>query len=114
MEQKRGWHLCSWSENAEDIFVVFRENAVNAKEIVLWRNKDVLLGVELHALTKLLSLAFIFYSVAAQNVFIEKDKIWQRMQSFPRHLVRFLLFYGGEWNTCIFGVFTAGFSGERI
>jgi len=40
-------------------------------EIVLWRNKDVLLGVELHALTcalpffKLLSLAFILYSVAA-------------------------------------------------
>jgi len=34
------------------------------------------------------------------------------MQNFPRHLVRFLLFYGGEWDTCMFGVFTAGSSGE--
>jgi len=47
MEWKRGWHLCSLSENAEDIFVVFRENTVKAMEIVLWRNKDVLLDVEL-------------------------------------------------------------------
>ena len=36
----------------EDIFVVFRENTVEAMEIVLWRNKDVLLDVELfHART---------------------------------------------------------------
>jgi len=35
------------SENAEDIFVVFRENTVKAMEIVLWRNKDVLLDEEL-------------------------------------------------------------------
>jgi len=47
MELKRGGHLCGWSENAEDIFVCFRENTVRAKEIVLWRNKDVLLNVEL-------------------------------------------------------------------
>jgi len=41
-----------WSENAEDVFVVFRENIVKAMEIVLWRNKDVLLDVELfHART---------------------------------------------------------------
>jgi len=25
-----------------------------------------------------------------------------------------LLFYGGEWDTCMFGVLTAGFSGEKI
>jgi len=36
------------------------------------------------------------------------------MQSFPRHLVRFPLFYGREWKTCMFGVFTAGFSDVRI
>ena len=35
------------------------------------------------------------------------------MQSFPRHLVRFLLFYGDDWDTCTFGVFTVGFSDER-
>jgi len=41
-----------WSENAEDIFAVFRENAVRAKEIALWHCKDVLLDVELfHART---------------------------------------------------------------
>ena len=41
-----------WSENADDIFVVFREYTVKAKEIVLWRNMDVLLNVELfHART---------------------------------------------------------------
>jgi len=41
-----------WSENADDIFVVFRENTVKAMEIVLWRNKNVLLDVELfHART---------------------------------------------------------------
>jgi len=36
------------------------------------------------------------------------------MQNFPRQLARFLFFYGGEWDTCMFGVFTAGFSGERL
>ena len=41
-----------WSENAEVIFAVFRENAVRAKEIALWRYKDVLSDVELfHART---------------------------------------------------------------
>jgi len=41
-----------WSENSEDIFAVFRGNAVRAKEIALWCNKDVLLAVELlHAQT---------------------------------------------------------------
>jgi len=34
------------------------------------------------------------------------------MQRFPRNEVLFLLFYGGEWDTCMFGVFAAGFSGE--
>ena len=29
----------------EDIFVVFGENTVKAMEIVLWRNKNVLLDV---------------------------------------------------------------------
>jgi len=53
----RGLYRCSWGENAENIFVVFRENTVKAKEIVLWRNKDVLLDVELfHART----WAFVF------------------------------------------------------
>jgi len=28
-------------ENAQDVFAVFCENAARAKEIVLWRNKDV-------------------------------------------------------------------------
>ena len=32
-------YVCS--ENAQDIFAVFRENAARAKEIVLWRNKYV-------------------------------------------------------------------------
>ena len=41
-----------WSENANDNFVVFCENTAKAMEIVLWRNKDVLLDVELfHART---------------------------------------------------------------
>jgi len=41
-----------WSENAEVIFAVFRENAVRAKEIALWRYKVLLLDVELfHART---------------------------------------------------------------
>jgi len=26
----------------------------------------------------------------------------------------FPTFFGGEWDTCMFGVFTAGFGGERI
>jgi len=83
-------------------------------EVVLWRNKDVLLNVELfHARTwafafpKLLTLAFILYSVAAS---LPK----MPLQSFPRHLVRFPLFHGGEWKTCMFDVFTTGFSDERI
>ena len=56
-----------WSENAKDMFADFRENAVRAKEIALWRYKDVLLDVELGLLPflKLLSLAFILNSVAA-------------------------------------------------
>jgi len=48
----RGLYRRSWSENTENIFVVFRENTVKAKVIVLWRNKDVLLDVGLfHART---------------------------------------------------------------
>jgi len=35
------------------------------------------------------------------------------MQSFPTQLVRFLFFYRGEWDTCVFDVFTAGFSGKK-
>ena len=75
-----------------------------------------MLGLGLLPLLKLLSLTFILYSVAASlpKMSLSKEKIWQKMQNFPRHLVRFPLFYGGEWKTCMFGVFTAGFSGERI
>jgi len=93
-------------------------------EFVLWRNTNVLLDVELfHARTWAFAFPeiaqFSLYSLfcgslVTQNVFIEKEKILQRMQSFPRHLVLFPLFCGGEWKTCMFGVFTAGFSGERI
>ena len=44
-------------KNSEEIFVVFRENAVRAKEIALWRYKDVLLDVELlHAQTWVFAL----------------------------------------------------------
>jgi len=49
---------------------------------------------------KLLSLAFILYSVTASlpKMSLSKgEKLTKNMQSFPRHLVRFLLFYGGEW-----------------
>jgi len=70
-----------WSENADDIFVVFRENTVKAMEIVLWHNKNVLLDVELfHARTWAFAFAqFSLYSLfcgslVTQNVFIEKEK----------------------------------------
>ena len=76
-----------------------------------------MLGLGLLPFLKLLSLAFILNSVAdslPKMPLSKREKLTKNMQSFPRHLVRFLLFYGGEWDTCMFGVFTAGFSGERI
>ena len=45
--------------NAEDIFEVFRENAVRAKEIALWRYKDVVLDVKLFVTIRAL---FVHYS----------------------------------------------------
>jgi len=72
-----------WRENASEIFVVFRENAVGATETALWRNKDVWLNVEqLHARTwafafPIAQLGFCSLfrgSLVTQNVFIEIEK----------------------------------------
>jgi len=65
-----------------------------------------MLGLRLLPFLKLLSLAFILYSVAAS---------FSKMSAvFTRRIDPFPIFYGGEWDTCMFGVFTAGFSGERM
>jgi len=54
-----------------------------------------MLGLGLLLFLKLLSLAFILYSVAASfpQISSSKQKSWQRMQSFPTQLVRFLFFF---------------------
>jgi len=43
----------------------------------------------------------------------KKRKVDKQYAEVFKTLVRFLLFNGGEWDTCVFGVFTAGFSDER-
>jgi len=60
-----------------------------------------MLGLGLLSFLKFISFAFFLYSVATSlpNMSHESEKIRQRMQTFPRYLVRFLLFYGGEWDT---------------
>jgi len=89
---------------------------------VLWRNKDILLDVELLGLRlllflKLLSLAFIPYSVAASfpKMSLSKQrKVDKECRVFQHSWSDSYFFYGGECDTCMFSVFTAGFSGEQI
>ena len=81
---------------------------IRDKEIILWCNKDILFDVEpFHAWTwafaflKLLSLAFILYSVAASfpKMSLLKQMKVDKECSLPTQLVRFLFFYGDEWDT---------------
>jgi len=121
--------MSTWSENGEDIFVVFRK--IRDKAVVLWHNKDILLDVEL-ARTRAFALfhartwAFAFPQIAqfslfslfrgslvSQNVLSKQRKVNKECSS-PTQLVRFLFIYGDECDTCMFGVFTAGFSVEQI
>ena len=102
-------NMSTWSENGKDIFVIFHENM---------RQRNCIVAIPCSDLSFCYSLncsAFILYSVAASfpKMSISKQKSWQKMQSFPTQLVRFLFFYGGERDTCMLGVFTAGFSGEK-
>ena len=112
-------YVCS--ENAQDIFAVFRENAARAKQIVLWRNKDVCRTTPCSDLGFCLSLSCTvkpLFSIPWQprypKCLYRREKLTKNMQRFSRHLAILLLFYGGEWDTCMFGVLTAGFSGEKI
>jgi len=75
-----------------------------------------LLGRELVPFPKLFSLAFILPlrdSLVSQNVFVETEKLTKNAE-FSNTIGQFPIFYGCEWDTCMFGVFTAGFSGETI
>jgi len=75
-----------------------------------------MLGSGLLLFLKLLSLAFFLYSVAASfpKISLSKQRKVNKECSFPTQLVRFLFIYGDECDTCMFGVFTAGFSVEQI
>ena len=72
---------------------------IRDKEIVLWHNRDILF--DLLFLLKLISLAFILYSVAASlpKMSLSKQMKVDKECSLPTQLVRFLFFYGGEWDT---------------
>jgi len=66
---------------------------------------------------KLLSLAFILYSVAASfpKMSLSKQrKVDKECRVFQHSWSISYYFYGGECDTCMFGVFTAGFSGEQV
>jgi len=76
----------------------------------LWHNKDRFLVAELfYARTrafvflKLLSLAFILYSVAAsfpKCLDRNREKLTKNAE-FSKTVGPFPIFYGGEWDTCI-------------
>jgi len=73
-------------------------------------------GLGLLLFLKFLSLAFILYYVAAslpKCLYRNREKLAKNAE-FSNTIGPFPIFYGGEWDTCIFDVFTAGFSGEKI
>ena len=43
-------------------------------------------------------------TLITQNGFVKKEKCRHRVQSFPRNMDLFLFIYGGQWETCVFGV----------
>ena len=95
-----------WSEHADNIFVVFREYTVKAKEIILWRNMDVLLNVELfHARIGLLPflkisqfglLSLFRGSLVTQNVYWKREnltknaEVYKKFGPFPAFLLRWM------------------------
>jgi len=94
---------------------------IRAKEVVLRRNKDVLLDVELfHARTSafafsnLFSLVFILWQPRFPKCLYRKREKLTKKAEFSKTVGPFPIFYRGEWDTGMFGVFTAGFSGNRI
>jgi len=44
----------------------------------------------------------------------KKRKVDKEYAEVFKTFGHFLLFYGGKWDICMFGVLTAGFRGEKI
>jgi len=87
---------------------------IRAKEVVLWRNKDVLLDVELfHARTSsfsfpnLLSLVFILWQPRFPKCLYRKREKLTKNADFSKTVGPFPIFYGGKWDTGLFDVFTS-------
>ena len=104
-------NMSTCSENGEDIFIIFGENMRQGNCIVAIPCSDLSFCFSLNC------SVYSLFSIPWQPRFpkcLYRNRKVDKNAEFSNTIGPFPIFYGGEWDTCMFGVFTAGFSGEKI